>query len=177
MPDDRIDRRTSRSDVDMGGPEPRLEAVQRRGPVVGVARGRSVSEDVHWRVVAHPGCDRHIARFEVDVSTQCRLKQGVQRSVTIERPESARPPNMPGMGSRSANLGASTLVDLVLKRDTEFTHSPVVNRRSKDWEPEPIRWTGIQSMYRLFRTADAREEPTRKTSLIARFAKALTGMD
>ena len=65
VPDDRIDRRTSRSDVDMGGPEPRLEAVQRRGPVVGVARGRSVSEHVHGRVVAHPGCHRHIARFEV----------------------------------------------------------------------------------------------------------------
>jgi hypothetical protein len=42
-----------------------------------------------------------------------------------------------------------------------------------------MRWTGIQSIYRIFRTADAWEERTqaRKTSLIARFAKALTGMD
>jgi glycine/D-amino acid oxidase-like deaminating enzyme len=84
-----------------------------------------------------------------------------------------------GHGVASANLGARALVDLVLERDTEFAHSAVVNRRSKNWEPEPIRWTGIQSMYRLFRTADAWEERThaRKTSLIARFAKALTGMD
>jgi len=33
VPDDRIDRPTSLSDVVMGGPEPRLEAVQRRGPL------------------------------------------------------------------------------------------------------------------------------------------------
>ena len=60
-----------------------------------------------------------------------------------------------GHGVAFGESWASTLVDLVLKRDTEFTHSPVVNRRSKDWEPEPIRWTDIQSMCRLFRTADA----------------------
>jgi glycine/D-amino acid oxidase-like deaminating enzyme len=84
-----------------------------------------------------------------------------------------------GHGVGSANLGARILVDLILKRDTELTRSPLVNRRSPNWEPEPIRWTGIQTMYRLFRTADAWEERThaRKTSLIARFAKALTGMD
>jgi glycine/D-amino acid oxidase-like deaminating enzyme len=84
-----------------------------------------------------------------------------------------------GHGVGSSNLGARTLVDLVLKRNTELTQSPLVNRRSPSWEPEPLRWTGIQSMYRLFRTADAWEERThaRKTSLIARFAKALTGMD
>jgi hypothetical protein len=67
---------------------------------------------------------------------------------------------MPGMEFASANLGARTLVDLVLERDTEFTRSPVVNRRSKNWEPEPSRWTGIQIMYRLFRTADAWEQRT-----------------
>jgi glycine/D-amino acid oxidase-like deaminating enzyme len=84
-----------------------------------------------------------------------------------------------GHGVGSSNLGARTLVDLVLQRDTEFARSALVNRRSPSWEPEPIRWTGIQSMYRLFRTADAWEERThaRKTSLVARFAKALTGMD
>jgi hypothetical protein len=67
----------------------------------------------------------------------------------------------------------------VLDRDTDIAHSALVNRRSPNWEPEPLRWTGIQSMYRLFRTADAWEERThaRKTSLIAGFAKALTGMD
>jgi glycine/D-amino acid oxidase-like deaminating enzyme len=84
-----------------------------------------------------------------------------------------------GHGVGSSNLGARALVDLVLQRDTEFARSAVVDRRSPSWEPEPIRWTGIQSMYRLFRTADAWEERThaRKTSTIARFAKALTGMD
>jgi len=80
-----------------------------------------------------------------------------------------------GHGVASANLGARTLVDLVLKRDTEFTHSPVVNRRSKDWEPEPIRWTDIQSMYRLFRAADAWEERTQDLADRS-LAKTLTGM-
>jgi glycine/D-amino acid oxidase-like deaminating enzyme len=84
-----------------------------------------------------------------------------------------------GHGVGSSNLGARTLVDVVLQRDTKFAHSALVNRRSPSWEPEPIRWTGIQTMYRLFRTADAWEERTNatKTSLIARFAKALTAMD
>jgi len=80
-----------------------------------------------------------------------------------------------GHGVASANLGARTLVDLVLKRDTEFTHWPVVNRRPKDWEPEPIRWTDIQSMYRLFRAADAWEERTQDLADRS-LAKTLTGM-
>jgi hypothetical protein len=69
-----------------------------------------------------------------------------------------------GHGVGSSNLGARAL-DLVLQRDTEVSHLPLVNRRSPNWEPEPIRWTGVQSMYRLVRTADAGEERTHARDL------------
>jgi hypothetical protein len=83
-----------------------------------------------------------------------------------------------GHGVTSANLAARTLADLVLARDTELTRLPLVDHRPPRWEPEPIRWVGVQSMYRLFRIADAREErrTARSTSLIARGAGRLAGL-
>ena len=83
-----------------------------------------------------------------------------------------------GHGVASANLAARTLAHLVLQRDSELVRLPVVDHRPPRWEPEPIRWMGIQSMYRLFRTADAREEQrgATSTSLIARAAGRLAGL-
>lgn len=83
-----------------------------------------------------------------------------------------------GHGVTSANLAARTLADLVLARDTELTRLPLVDHRPPRWEPEPIRWVGVQSMYRLLRTADAREERkgATSTSLIARAAGRLAGL-
>lgn len=83
-----------------------------------------------------------------------------------------------GHGVASANLAARTLVDLVLRRDSELTRLPIVDHRSPRWEPEPIRWLGIHTMYRLFRIADAVEERpgVTSTSLIARAAGRLAGL-
>ncbi|WP_148573285.1 NAD(P)/FAD-dependent oxidoreductase [Nocardioides caldifontis] len=83
-----------------------------------------------------------------------------------------------GHGVAAANLAARTLVDLVLGRDTERVALPLVDHRPPRWEPEPIRWVGVQTMYRLFRTADAREEKrgATSTSLIARAAGKLAGL-
>lgn len=83
-----------------------------------------------------------------------------------------------GHGVASANLAARSLVDLVLKRDSDLVRLPLVDHRPPRWEPEPIRWVGIHSMYRLFRTADAREERrgATSTSLIARVAGRFAGL-
>ena len=62
-----------------------------------------------------------------------------------------------GLGVSSSNLSGRTLRDLVLGRDTELTRLPWVNRTVKKWEPEPLRWLGVHSMYQLYRIADARE--------------------
>lgn len=62
-----------------------------------------------------------------------------------------------GHGVATTNLAGRTLRDLVLRRDTELTRLPWVDWRVRRWEPEPLRWLGVQAMYALYQTADARE--------------------
>lgn len=81
-----------------------------------------------------------------------------------------------GLGVSSSNLSGRTLRDLLLGRDTELTRLPWVNRRVRKWEPEPLRWLGVHSMYELYRVADAREaRGLTRTSRLAAFADRLTG--
>ncbi len=81
-----------------------------------------------------------------------------------------------GLGVSSSNLAGRTLADLVLKRDTELVRLPWVNRRVSRWEPEPLRWLGVHTMYQLYKIADRREaEGLGRTSRLARFADKLTG--
>jgi glycine/D-amino acid oxidase-like deaminating enzyme len=62
-----------------------------------------------------------------------------------------------GTGVSTANLAGRTLADLALGRDTATTRLPWVNRRVRQWEPEPFRWLGVHLMYKLLRIADRRE--------------------
>jgi glycine/D-amino acid oxidase-like deaminating enzyme len=82
-----------------------------------------------------------------------------------------------GSGLTTTNLAGRTLADLVLRRDTELTRLPWVGRRVRRWEPEPLRWLGVQSMYVLYRMADRRESERNLpgTSRIARIANMITG--
>lgn len=81
-----------------------------------------------------------------------------------------------GLGVSSSNLSGRTLRDLLLGRDTELTRLPWVNRTVRKWEPEPLRWLGVHSMYELYRIADAREaKGLAGTSRLAAFADRLTG--
>ncbi|KAA9157470.1 FAD-dependent oxidoreductase [Amycolatopsis acidicola] len=83
-----------------------------------------------------------------------------------------------GHGVTATNVGARTLVDLTLGRDTELARLPWVGYRSPRWEPEPLRWLGVHGMYELFRIADQREEKRglAKTSWIARVGSRLAGL-
>jgi glycine/D-amino acid oxidase-like deaminating enzyme len=83
-----------------------------------------------------------------------------------------------GHGVTTANLAARTLVDLVLGRESPLCRLPWVSYRSPNWEPEPLRWLGIHSMYRLFRMADEWEERrgSKKTSILARVGRSLAGL-
>ncbi|MEZ5248637.1 MAG: hypothetical protein R2713_05270 [Ilumatobacteraceae bacterium] len=49
------------------------------------------------------------------------------------------------------------MCDLISGDDTELTSLPWVNHRSRAWEPEPLRWIGINAMVRLPIGADAHE--------------------
>lgn len=82
-----------------------------------------------------------------------------------------------GVGVSTSNLAGRTLADLVLRRDTDLTRLPWVNRRARDWEPEPLRWLGVHTMYRLYHWADRLEAASTspQTSRLARIANALTG--
>lgn len=81
-----------------------------------------------------------------------------------------------GLGVSSSNLSGRTLRDLALGRDTELTKLPWVNRTVARWEPEPLRWLGVHSMYQLYRIADEREYAgLPHTSKLAAVADKLTG--
>ncbi|WP_406081250.1 NAD(P)/FAD-dependent oxidoreductase [Micromonospora sp. NBC_00858] len=81
-----------------------------------------------------------------------------------------------GHGVTSANLAARTLRDLVLRHDTDLTRLPWVHDRVRSWEPEPLRWLGVRTLYVAYRLADRHESRGgHRTSAIARCADVVSG--
>ena len=62
-----------------------------------------------------------------------------------------------GDGVGTTNLAGRTLCDLISGDRTDLVDLPWVNHRSRSWEPEPLRWLGINAMVRLPMGADAYE--------------------
>ncbi|MFG2888157.1 NAD(P)/FAD-dependent oxidoreductase [Streptomyces sp. NPDC048248] len=83
-----------------------------------------------------------------------------------------------GHGVTATHLAARTLLDRAAGRDSALTNLPWNDHDSGRWEPEPLRWLGVHSMYRLFGVADRWEESrhSQNTSLIARFGSRLAGL-
>ncbi|MFC7496174.1 MULTISPECIES: NAD(P)/FAD-dependent oxidoreductase [unclassified Nocardioides] len=73
-----------------------------------------------------------------------------------------------GDGVATTNLAGRTLRDLVLGRDTEITRLPWVGHRSRAWEPEPLRWLGINAGLHAMTIADAEESVTGMQSVVAK---------
>jgi len=69
-----------------------------------------------------------------------------------------------GDGVSTTNLAGRTLADLLLGIDSDLTGLPWVNHRSPDWEPEPLRWLGINAGLRLPTGADRFEARTGRPS-------------
>lgn len=81
-----------------------------------------------------------------------------------------------GHGVAATNLAGRTLADLVLGRSTALTALPWVDHRSRTWEPEPLRWIGVQGLYSAYKLADRHEAGGRSTtSPIAVIADRITG--
>ena len=80
-----------------------------------------------------------------------------------------------GDGVSTTNLAGRTLRDLLLGRSTELTALPWVDHRSRPWEPEPLRWLGINAGLRAMTLADAEESLTGRPSLVARAVAPLLG--
>jgi glycine/D-amino acid oxidase-like deaminating enzyme len=72
-----------------------------------------------------------------------------------------------GDGVTTTNLAGRTLAELVLGRDTELTRLPWVGHRSRAWEPEPLRWLGINAGLHGMTWADREEGRTGRPSRIA----------
>ena len=80
-----------------------------------------------------------------------------------------------GDGVSTTNLAGRTLADLVLGHDTELTRLPWVGHRSRDWEPEPLRWLGINAGLRAMTWADQEEGLTGRQSRVAALVSPLIG--
>lgn len=82
-----------------------------------------------------------------------------------------------GTGVAASSLAGRTLADLVLERDTELVGLPWVGHRSPTWEPEPLRWAGINFGRRILAPmADASEARSGKPSrVVGGLLRVLTG--
>jgi len=80
-----------------------------------------------------------------------------------------------GEGVAAANLAGRTLRDLILGRASSLTELPWVGRRPARWEPEPLRWTAIHTVYSLYRRADRHEQRTGKPSRLGRLVDKASG--
>ena len=77
-----------------------------------------------------------------------------------------------GDGVSTANLAGRTLAALITDRPSLLTGLPWVGHISRSWEPEPLRWLGINVALRLMASADRKEarsgRPTRRGDLVKR---------
>jgi len=73
-----------------------------------------------------------------------------------------------GDGVGTSNLAGRTLADLVLGRDSDLVSLPWVDHHSRRWEPEPLRWLGINAGLRAMQLADWEERRTQHPSVVAR---------
>ena len=79
-----------------------------------------------------------------------------------------------GDGVAAANLAGRTLADLITGNDSDLARLPWVDHHSRPWEPEPLRWLGINAVRLLAGSTDASEHrsgrPARlRGKLLARF--------
>jgi hypothetical protein len=79
-----------------------------------------------------------------------------------------------GDGVGTSNLAGRTLADLILDRSSsDLLSLPWVGHRSRRWEPEPLRWLGMNAGLRVMSSADAAEartgRPARRAAVLGRF--------
>jgi glycine/D-amino acid oxidase-like deaminating enzyme len=72
-----------------------------------------------------------------------------------------------GDGVSTTNLAGRTLADLVTSTGSDLVGLPWVNHRSRPWEPEPLRWLGINAGLRTMTLADHEERLTGRKSVLA----------
>ncbi|HET9665774.1 MAG TPA: hypothetical protein VFP09_03420, partial [Desertimonas sp.] len=69
-----------------------------------------------------------------------------------------------GDGVSTTNVAGRTLADLINGVRSELTELPWADHRTPRWEPEPLRWVGINLSRRAASGADRAEHSTRPLS-------------
>jgi glycine/D-amino acid oxidase-like deaminating enzyme len=80
-----------------------------------------------------------------------------------------------GDGVSTTNLAGRTLADLITGTDSELTRLPWVGHRSPQWEPEPLRWLGVNAGLQTMAWADRHEARTGRPSRAARVVGRFLG--
>ncbi len=80
-----------------------------------------------------------------------------------------------GDGVATTNLAGRTLADLITREDSPITQLPWVGHRSPPWEPEPLRWLGVNAGMRAMELADWEEARTGRPSHAAAFMGRFLG--
>ena len=80
-----------------------------------------------------------------------------------------------GDGVAASALAGRTLAELAAGLDTSNTRLPWVNRPTRRWEPEPLRWVGVNVGRLGAAAADAQENRTGRPSPLGKVVDRLTG--
>ena len=80
-----------------------------------------------------------------------------------------------GDGVSTTNLAGRTLADLITGTASALTSLPWVGHRSRQWEPEPLRWLGANAGLRAMTLADHAEARGGKPSRVAGLVNAMMG--
>jgi hypothetical protein len=80
-----------------------------------------------------------------------------------------------GDGVTTTNLAGRTLADLITGTTSELVSLPWVNHQSRAWEPEPLRWVGVNAGLRMMSVADQEERLTGRPSQLAHAMAPLIG--
>ena len=78
-----------------------------------------------------------------------------------------------GEGVSPSNLAGRTIAELITETDSPRIDLPWVGHRSRRWEPEPLRWLGINGALATMGIADRSEAITGKKSRLARMMQSM----
>jgi glycine/D-amino acid oxidase-like deaminating enzyme len=79
-----------------------------------------------------------------------------------------------GDGVAASNLAGRTIADLLRGQHTPITALPWVGHPPRPWEPEPLRWLGVNAGLRVAEWADREEARTGRPAHLGRVLGALT---
>jgi glycine/D-amino acid oxidase-like deaminating enzyme len=144
-----------------------------------IRQGYDVDDGVHTEL-ARALAELFPVLADVELTHRWGGPLGVSRdwrpSVAIDRGEGlAVAGGYVGDGVATAQLAGRTLAELVVGVDTERTALPWVQHRWRKWEPEPLRWIGINAGLAMAKAADRQEGRRGGPSALAALGNRLRG--